>query len=90
MPPRDSLLVGARGRTIHTAQGVTVAYAPDDDMPAFKDWLRIAHLLAAAPDLAAALERAHALVREGNLFELKKLFASAAMRDLFIETKKEI
>lgn len=88
--PRDPLLVGARGRTIHTVDGRNVAYAPDDDMAAFADWLRIAHLLAAAPELADTLEKCGKLVHEGNLFELKRLFASAKMRDLFNVIRKEI
>lgn len=85
------LILSARGYTIHTEGGVTVAYAPDEDLlAARKEWLRFAPLMAAAPQLADALREAARLTREGNLYKLKKLFASAEMQHLINETRKEL
>lgn len=88
---REPFIVSPRGGSIHTVEGVHIAYAPDEDMlTARAEWKRVAFLLASAPELANALEEAERLTREGNLFELKRLFKSAKMQDLLNVIRKEI
>lgn len=88
---REPLILSARGYSIHTRDGVSVAFAPDEDKLAARvEWRRFARLLASSPRLANALEEAQRLTREGNLYELKKMFASAEMQGLLDEIRKEI